>query len=574
MRIGLLQLNAILADPEANGRRVEEAYARAVAQGADLVLTPEMAIPGYLPEDRLWETGLRSRIERENQRLRQCAGDVPLVFGTCSPSPSGRLWNELWWCQGGEARCVARKRVLAMYDIFDETRYFDPAPEAPALVDFHGMKVGLSICEDLWADPDLAPGPIRYAFDPIRDLAERGATLILNASASPGHLGTWLPAGKHPSWAQPGKLAMRRRLLQGHAGRYGLPIAYVSRVGSESWLTFDGGSGVVFPDGSWQGLNDFEEAVQVIDLHRGGEPWQETASEASWLHQALKLGLRENLRKQGLEAVVVGLSGGIDSAVVVAMAAEALGPKNVLSVALPTRYTSQESLDLARLQAERLGIHHLCLDADAPFAGATASLANVFPDRTFSLTDENLQSRARGALLMALTSEPSVHRLLGTQRLAVLNTGNKSEAATGYFTLYGDGIGAFGILGDCLKQRVFALARELGEAVPLEVVTRKPTAELAPGQTDEASLLPYALLDAILAIHLETRRPLESLSDDLAELLEGAALDQARAALPRMLRLLHASEFKRRQLPFSLKVSPKAFGLGRRIPLTGTWRES
>ena len=570
MRIGILQLNSLLADPEANGRTLEAAYGRAVSMGAELVLTPEMAVPGYLAEDRLWEVGLRRRILAESERLASISGSVPLVLGTCSPSPSGRLWNELWWCEEGVVKVQARKRILASYDVFDETRYFDPGQEIPEPVSFKGERVGLSICEDLWADPELAPGPIRYAFDPIRDLAAQGATLMLNASASPGHLGTWVPPGKAPGWAVPGKLEMRRRLLQGHARRHGVPIAYASRVGSESWLTFDGGSGLVFPDGTWRGAPPFQESVFLVDTQASGLPWLVDPAEAQWLRQALGLGLRENLVKQGLEAVVVGLSGGIDSAVVVAMAVENLGRERVLGAALPTRYTSEESLQLAEAQARHLGIPFLTLSADEPFAGAGAALSRVFPDRTFGLTDENLQSRARGSLLMALTTEPSVHRLLGTNRVAVLNTGNKSEAATGYFTLYGDGIGAFGILGDCLKQRVFALARELGEGIPEGVLRRKPTAELAPGQTDESSLLPYAILDPILAAYIETSRPLEHLAEDLAEVLEGEALAQARAAIPRILRLLRGSEFKRRQLPFALKVSPRAFGRGRRIPLTAT----
>lgn len=210
----------------------------------------------------------------------------------------------------------------------------------------------------------------------------------------------------------------------------------------------------------------------------------------------------------------------------------------------------------------------LSLDAEAPFGGFAATLANAFPGRSFGLTDENLQSRCRGSLLMALTSEPELHRRLGSDRVAVLNTGNKSEAATGYFTLYGDGIGVFSPLGDCLKGRVYSVARDLGEAVPKGVLERAPTAELRPGQTDEASLLPYAQLDAILGAALEAQRPEEGLADDLALLLEGDALAQARAALPRILGLLRRTEFKRRQLPFAFKVSPKAFGAGRRIPLT------
>ena len=462
MRIALLQINCRIADPETNGRAIEAAYRSAIERGAELVMTPEMAVPGYLAEDRLWESALRERIQRESARLAALTGPVPLIMGTCSPSPSGRLWNELWWCETGQVRTVARKRILPVYDIFDEARYFDADPAPQPVVDHLGEQVGLSICEDLWADPELAPGSIRYHVDPIADLAGRGATLILNASASPALLGSFTPAGTTPGWTVPSKRALRRRLLMGQAAKHGVSIAYASRVGSDSWLTFDGGSCLVHPDGGWQGTPDFQEAILLVNTRAPGLAWPEDPSEGSWLRQALGLGLRENLSKQGLEGVVVGLSGGIDSAVVAAMAAENLGPERVLGVALPTRFTSQESLDLAEEQARHLGIHFLSLSADGPFAGAEASLRNAFPDRGFSLTDENLQSRSRGLLLMGLTTEPHTHRMLGTERLAVLNTGNKSEAATGYFTLYGDGIGAFGILGDCLKARVFALARELG----------------------------------------------------------------------------------------------------------------
>jgi len=569
MRIALLQLNSRIADPEANGRAIEAAYGEALGQGAELVLTPELAVPGYLAEDRLWEGALRRRVSAEARRLAALSGPVPLIIGTCSPAPSGRLWNELWWCERGAVRAVAHKRILPMYDVFDESRYFEADPGPQPLVEYRGERVGLSICEDLWANPDFCPGPIRYPFDPVAELAALGATLILNASASPGHLGSFLPPGRHAPWAAPSKLALRRRLLQGNSALHGIPIAFAARVGSESWLTFDGGSGLAHPDGTWQRDEFFGEGLVLVETGGGSRPWPDEPAEPFWLRRALGMGLRENLGKQGLEAVVVGLSGGIDSSVVAAMAAENLGPERVLGIALPTRYTSAESLALAREQAEVLGIRFLQLDADLAFAGAVAALAGAHPDRSFGLTDENLQSRCRGMLLMAATSEPAVHRLLGSTRVAVLNTGNKSEAATGYFTLYGDGIGAFGILGDCLKARVFALARELGPAIPAGILNRRPTAELRPGQTDEASLMPYAQLDAVLGTLLEARREAESLAADLGELLDGAELAQARAALPRIFSLLRNSEFKRRQLPFSLKVSPWAFGRGRRIPLTG-----
>jgi len=395
----------------------------------------------------------------------------------------------------------------------------------------------------------------------------QGATLVLNASASPGALGSYVPPGCCAPWAVPSKLAMRRSLLAGHSAKHGVPIGYACRVGSESWLTFDGGSGLAQPDGTWQTAKHFEEGIVMVDSKATGQAWPTEPSEGAYLRRALGMGLKENLAKQGLGAVVVGLSGGIDSAVVAAVAAENLDPKRVLGVALPTRYTSAESLALAEEQARVMGIHFLKVNAEEPFAGAERSLKAVFPERAFGLTDENIQSRGRGMLLMALTSEPEVHRMLGTQRVAVLNTGNKSEGATGYFTLYGDGIGAFGILGDCLKARVFALAREL-ESIPRGVLERKPTAELRPNQTDEASLLPYVQLDAILGALLEARRQEETLADDLACFLKGTVLDQARAALPRVLHLIRSSEFKRRQAPFSLKVTPWAFGWGRRIPLT------
>jgi NAD+ synthase (glutamine-hydrolysing) len=567
MRIALLQLGSRLADPEANGKVIESAYREALALGAQLVITPEMAVPGYLAEDRMWEPRLRQRVVAETERLLSLAGPVPLVVGTCSPAPSGRLWNELRWCENGNVRAIVRKRILPVYDVFDESRYFDADTGRQPLVDHLGEKVGLSICEDMWADASLVASPIHYPFDPIAELAEQGATLVLNASASPGALGSYVPPSCSAPWAVPSKLSMRRTLLSGHAAKHGIPVGYACRVGSESWLTFDGGSGLALPDGTWQTDKHFEEGIVMVDSKVQGRPWPAEPSEGAYLRRALGMGLKENLAKQGLEGVVIGLSGGIDSAVVAAVAAENLDPRRVLGVALPTRFTSSESLALAEEQARATGIYFLTVSADAPFEGADQSLRAIFPERSFGLTDENIQSRARGMLLMGLTSEPDVHRMLGTSRVAVLNTGNKSEAATGYFTLYGDGIGAFGILGDCLKARVFALARELG-TVPKGVLERKPTAELRPNQTDEASLMPYVQLDAILGALLEAQRQEETLSDDLAFFLEGEALAQARAALPRILRLLRSSEFKRRQLPFALKVSPWAFGRGRRIPLT------
>jgi len=336
MKIALLQLDPRLGDAEGNGRSIEAAYAKAVADGADLVLAPELAVPGYLAEDRLWELGLRERIQAESTRLAALSGAVPLLFGTCTPAPSGRLWNELWWCEKGGLRQTIRKRALPQYDVFDEARWFEPSTEAQPLIAFGGHRVGVSICEDLWADPSLSNAPVTYAADPISDLAHKGATLILNASASPGNLGSWAPPGRSAPWSVPSKAQQRRRLIAGLAAKHGIPVVYASRVGAESWLLFDGGSGLAQPDGSWQDGPEFVEASLMVDTDAPGTRWPEDLSEGDWLHQALVMGIRGNARKQGVEGFVIGISGGIDSAVAAALAPGALGPGGGLGGALPT----------------------------------------------------------------------------------------------------------------------------------------------------------------------------------------------------------------------------------------------
>jgi NAD+ synthase (glutamine-hydrolysing) len=311
MRIALLQLNPRLADPEFNARAIESAYAKAIGQGAELVITPEIALVGYLAEDRLWEPALRSRVETQAQRLAALSGGVPLLLGTVGAAPSGRLWNEVWWCEGGARRAVVRKRVLPTYDVFDEHRYFEPDSSPQALIEYEGERIGLSICEDLWADASLVSGPVSYAIDPIAELKAAGATMIVNVSASPGTLGSYVPEGLTVPWAIPSKASQRKRLLKGHALKHAVPIVYCSRVGAESWLLFDGGSGVAMPDGSWHDGPEFIETTVWANTKQSGGPWPEDLSEGRWLREALGMGLRDNLRKQGLEGVVIGMSGGM-----------------------------------------------------------------------------------------------------------------------------------------------------------------------------------------------------------------------------------------------------------------------
>jgi len=545
MRIALLQINVNPAQPETNGKTIETAYFEAIKRGADLAVTPELAVPGYIPSDKLFEPNLRRRIEAESHRLQAITENVPLVFGTCMPTGSGKLWNELWWCENGKLRAKTRKSVLAGLGTHNESGYFEPGDGQQKPVEHLGERIGLTIGENPHSS--------------FEHLIQAGATLVINAAASTGALGSYAPEGRSPYWASLSKSEQRRDFLSKQSKVCNAPIVYINRVGADGSLLFDGGSCLALPDGTWQCSEEFNEGVFIVDTNAQGLAWPDKSkNEGAWLRRGLTLGLKDNLFKQGIEAVVIGLSGGIDSAVVAALATEAIGPEKILGVALPTRFTSKESVELAKLQAKRLGIHYLEIDTDAPFAGAASSLQCALPGRQFGLTDENLQCRCRGMLLMALTTEPTIHQLLGTNRCVVLNTGNKSEASTGYFTLYGDGIGAFGIIGDLLKARVYALAHEFGDFIPPQVINRPPTAELRPNQTDESSLMPYRQLDAVLGALLEANRSAECIYDDLAEVLDGQDLLGARNALPRIQSLISSSGFKRRQLPFAINVTHRA----------------
>jgi len=528
MRIALLQINVDFGRPEANGRAIEKGYLEAINLGAELVVAPELAVPGSLPWEALSDASAIRATDVENQRLSSLAGATPLVFGTCSKSDSGELSNEIWWCVNGGLRHRMRKEAQGAGKV-------EP-------IEYLGTKIGLAVGEDFGGT--------------FESQARAGAGLIINAVASPAALGSYAPTTSRPPWALPSKAERRREFLAVQSQTHTALIAYVNRVGADKNILFDGGSCLVLPDGTWQCGHSFNDGVLLVDTNRAGEPYREKPNtEGPWLAQALAMGIKDSLSKQGIGAAVIGLSGGIDSAVVAALACKALDPKKILGVSLPTRVTSAESVELARAIAQNLGINYLELDADAPYSSAAESLKRAFPAREFCLTDENLQSRARGVLLMALTTEPDVHRLLGANRCVVINTGNKSEAATGYFTLYGDGIGAFGPLGDLLKARVYLLANEFQCQIPEQVIKRPPSAELRPGQTDEASLVPYSQLDAVLGAFLEAGRPEESLHADLADVLDGQGLAGARSALPKILQMVKNSEFKRRYLPYVLNVT-------------------
>ncbi len=563
MKIAILQINPRLANPEFNSSVIEQRYNEAVAGGAQLVLTPEMHIVGYVPNDTLWDTSLRHRIQLESERLVRLTGSTPLLLGTVSPAPSGRLWNELWWCVEGQIQHRIRKRVLPTYDVFDEHRWFEPDPSPQPLVSYRGEQIGLSICEDLWANP-WGQGTIRYALNPIEDLVQKGASLLINASVSPANLGAWSPSSPYAGLV-PSKADLRKKILVNQAQHYKVPIVFSSRVGADSSLIYDGLSGMASSAGKWQGVQAFWEGIVWVDTDKDGDLWT-ICDDMTWLRKALVTGIRDNFLKQGIEGAVIGMSGGLDSAVVATLAKEALGSDKILGVALPSSVTSTESIRLAEHQCKQLGIQLRTI----PIAEIHASLERAIRTQTgtplAARTQENLQSRIRGQILMGLTTEASVHKLLQTEKMAVINTANKSEAAVGYCTLYGDTVGILSPLGDCLKSRVFDLARTMKDEILEEIIVRPPMAELSPNQTDEEALMPYRELDLILSMYLESDIPFDSIEEILIS--SRLSFPDMKHKIDRTRMLLKTSEFKRKQMPFSLKISPKSFGSGRQIPLT------
>ncbi|MCL1894660.1 MAG: NAD(+) synthase [Holophagaceae bacterium] len=542
MRIALLQINVAFGKPELNSKAIEEAYLEGIRLGADLVVAPELAVLGCHP--RVWQLSadLLHSVEEESHRLRTITGAVPLIFGTCISNDLSNLSNELWWCEHGRVRTRVFQSLGFDLDTHNGCRTTQYLP-----IEYSGQKIGLVIGED---QPSLFAHQV-----------EAGATIIINVVASVCSVGSYVPSSIKPSWALPPKSQQRWDFLSEQSKRYNIPIVFINRVGADGSLLFDGESCLIQPSGKTQRLNVFDENVCIVDTEKDGSHWNyESSKEGQWLCKALTMGIKDNLLQQNIESVVIGLSGGIDSSVLTALVSQAISPEKVLGVAIPTRFTSRESILLAKLQAQRLGIQYIEIDAEPPFSGAVTSLQTVLPDRQFCITDENLQSRCRAMILLALTSEPIIHQRMGTNRCAVVNSGNKSEIATGYFTMYGDGIGAFGPLGDLLKARVYTVARELGDLIPLEIIQRQPTAELRPNQTDESSLIPYRQLDAILGTLIEANRPYDLIFYDLEEVLEGQDLIEARATLPRIQSLIKNSEFKRRQLPYVLNVTNRTTG--------------
>ena len=539
MRIALAQLDTTAGDVPGNALRIREAWRRARAGGADLVAVPELAVVGYPPRDLLfWPALVRAAQEATEALARDCADGPALVVGTIEPNPDpvGRPLRNVALClSGGRVAGRYAKRLLPTYDVFDEHRYFEPGT-GPVVAEVAGRRVGLLICEDLWVS-DLVRGRHLYDADPPGDLAREGADLVVAIASSPFHQG---------------KDAHRRQLFAAEAKRMGMPLAVVQQVGGNDDVLFDGRSRVFDAKGAIVArLGAFEEDFAVIDLEAPPVPPADPVSDtATEIRRALVMGLADYFRKTGFADAVLGLSGGVDSAVTACLAAEALGPDHVCCVGLPGPFSASMSLEDAREQARRLGTTWEEIPIQGPYEALRKSLAPQFGDLPFDVTEENLQARVRGTLLMALSNK------FGS---LVLATGNKSEVAVGYCTLYGDMNGGLAVLSDVWKTQVYEIARQYAAEgkIPARVIERPPSAELAPDQTDQDSLPPYAVLDRIL------RRRVE----EAASLREIVAGGEDPATAERVLKMLDRSEYKRRQMAPGLKVTPTAFGVGWRMPI-------
>jgi NAD+ synthase/NAD+ synthase (glutamine-hydrolysing) len=553
MRLALGQMNATIGDFSGNGRKIEALWRDAEAAKADLLLVPEMALCGYPPRDLLDRPAFHAEAARLLAELTRRSGRTALLAGTFLPNRArtGKpLFNAAVLMRNGRASAVARKCLLPAYDVFDEARHFEPAKD-PTIVRLAGRKVGLSICEDLWNDKDFFRTRRLYRDDPGETLLARGADLIVNVSASP---------------FSEGKPRLRRRMLARLARDGGVPVAYLNLVGGNDELVFDGGSMVLDGRGRVRARAAlFEEDLVVVDLDGprvdavlGSEPADlpddVEGEPLESLRRALVLGIRDYARKCGFKTAVIGLSGGIDSALVGALAVDALGARNVTGLALPSRYSSEGSVEDARVLAEGLGIRLEVVPIEPVFAAARATLAPLFAGRTEDVTEENLQARIRGMLLMAFSNK------LGP---LLLTTGNKSELAVGYCTLYGDMCGGLAPISDLPKLRVYALARHLNrragrDVIPASTLEKPPSAELRPNQTDQDSLPPYSLLDRILEGLVERNRTVAAVAREAGapEALVGGIARQ-----------IDRAEYKRQQAAPGLKVSTKAFGSGRRIPI-------
>ena len=550
MDIRLAQLNPTIGDIASNVSLIREAMERAESDGIDLLVLPELVVCGYPPMDLIERPAFREAIYEANSQIASISGDTAVLFGTATANNGvGRhCFNSALFVQNGAVQAEVHKTLLPTYDVYDELRYFEPGKQVFDCIEFQGRQLGITICEDIWHNFELSY--LSYDVNPTKELVAGGAEAILNVSGSPFSRGK--PNG-------------RQRMLQQHAERWGIPILYANQVGGNTELVSDGDSMAIGSNAKVVGRAPlFEEAhidVEWVgtDLQNIGAPPAEVPSTVEQMFDALVLGLQDYLAKTGIaDKVILGLSGGIDSALVAAIAAEALGAENVVAITMPSEFSSEGSISDSQKLAQNLEIELHELAIKEIYEQFTDHLAPLFGDTSFGVAEENIQPRIRGTLLMAYSNKFG-HMLL--------NTGNKSELATGYCTLYGDMAGGLGIISDLYKTEVYEMAHWLNnayfgrEVIPQNILDKPPSAELRPDQKDADSLPPYDVLDPILKAYIEDQRSEQDIADQGFDL----------STVERIISLVDYNEYKRKQAVPGLKVSDKAFGTGRRWPIVQQW---
>jgi len=543
MKIAMAQLNFHIGNFDGNVQKMLTAVKEAKAQGADIVCFSELATCGYPPRDFLEFDDFIDLAEKAVKKLAKAAKGIAIAVGSPSrnPVPEGKdLYNSAYFLVDGKIKHIQHKALLPTYDIFDEYRYFEPATEFKT-VTYKGKKIAFTVCEDIWNIGNKNP---LYTVCPMDELMPQQPDLMINLSASPfnyNHANT------------------RIGILKTNANRYKVPIFYINHAGAQTEILFDGGSVVMSPNGKvYEEMPYFQECVKTYDLEEVRKNKKETVqskNKMTLIHDGIVMGIKDYFGKLGFKRAILGLSGGIDSAVTAVLAARALGPNNVRAILMPSEFSSDHSINDARNLAMNLGIQYDIIPIQQAYESFKDLLVPHFAGTKFGLAEENIQARTRGVLLMAMSNK------FGN---ILLNTSNKSEAAVGYGTLYGDMCGGLSVIGDVYKMEVFELARYInkdGEVIPENTITKPPSAELRPDQKDSDSLPEYDILDPILYHYIEERKSPKDI----------IKMGYDKKLVHRILRLVNINEFKRYQTPPMIRVSSKAFGMGRRMPIVGKY---
>ncbi len=540
MKIAIAQYNPKVGDLNGNLSKTKEYIEKAKEKKCDLVVFPELSLTGYPPRDLLLRDDFLKACDRALQEIISYTQGIGVIVGTVIDDGNGfLLHNSALLISDGRIIGRVDKSLLPNYDVFEEARYFQPSKEVKC-IEFKGMRLGISICEDIWNDEDVF-GHERYSRNILDELYVHNPDIFINLSASPYHY------GKHE---------IRKEMLAHYTQKYGIPFVYVNQIGGNDELVFDGSSMIYNADGQLilHGKT-FEEDMIIYDTDKSYPSLSDWKEDISWLYHGLVYGVRDYFHKNGFSKALLGLSGGVDSALVACIAAEALGRENVLGVMMPSRYTSQESKDDARQLAKNLGIEYREISIENLF-DEYLSIFNPEGDIHGDLAEENIQARIRGNLLMFIANR---------EGRVLLCPSNKSEIAVGYSTLYGDSCGGMAVIGDVLKTEVYQLCRYVNrdnEIIPNNIITKAPTAELREGQKDEDSLPPYSILDKVLKMYIEDRVSLEEIINKGYD----------RQTVYRIINMIDRAEYKRRQIPPIIKLSDGDFGMGRRHPMVHGFR--